>query len=663
MRLTEALSLVPEDGASRASLRELLDELREFAGERGLVHLEAALEEALQRLELGSFSEDSVRAVRILSGQYVTLAAMPGVSGAHAIPLADETALPVASLRGRRVLLADDEAEVRWFYVGVLREAGARVTEARDGLEALELARKEPPDLILADIVMPRLDGLGLCAAVRREPALDGVPLVLLSWRDDFLHRMKELRADAQDYLRKEVPASQIVERVSGVLGPLSRVEALLRSDGEAHGDLEELGVSGLLRAIRRLRPNASVVLQDPWSLFELELYEGRLLMATRTGIDGAISQGVDALPALVGMSSGRFVVAESGAEREPFDREPLDGLFREATQRLAALLGAMSEHPDCRVELDEDALGAYARHSPAGVQRMISRLVQGESPQALWESGAGSRSLVDALLVTLARQGAVREVTVPERSFEAATLSVSLEEADSRLNEPQIEQESAPVSDPLERENMRAQSAVAMHREPANRGPRRSNPVWRLNLGIDSPGLASSSGFGLELQLMSRILGLGFVALLTGTICLLLWGQLRLPRANISEPNLATAPSERAEPDPAAAPTGRPVEASRPAATGLAAFSGRLRDGVDPALAVAEGQGVLELLGASGLRVEVDGVGQRTLPVAIVLEQGRHAVRYRLGSQSTVRFYFVKSGATRSLEVVTLPGGFVDAR
>ena len=65
--------------------------------------------------------------------------------------------------------------------VGLLRDAGARVTEARDGVEALELARDQRPDLILADVSMPRLDGLGLCAALREEPELQGVAVVLLA--------------------------------------------------------------------------------------------------------------------------------------------------------------------------------------------------------------------------------------------------------------------------------------------------------------------------------------------------------------------------------------------------------------------------------------------------------------------------------------------------
>jgi len=196
---------------------------------------------------------------------------------------------PVESkLRGRRILLAHDEAQVRWSCVGLLREAGARVIEARHGAHALELACEDPPDLILAHAVMKRLDGPGLYAAIRREPVLDGIPVVLFSW---------------------PVEVHQILDRVSRALEPLARLEASLNSEREARGDLEELGVSTLFRAVRRLRPNASIVLQDPWSLFELELHERRIARVTRTAIDGAVTRGAAALPALVGMSSGAVLV------------------------------------------------------------------------------------------------------------------------------------------------------------------------------------------------------------------------------------------------------------------------------------------------------------------------------------------------------------------
>ena len=666
MRLTEALSIAPEDESARLALAAHLGELRQSAAEHGLSQLEAALSEVLTGLEREVFSPASLRAVRVLAWRYEPLATLPGQSGTHPVAPQPED----SSLSGRRILVADDESEVRWFYVGVLREAGARVIEARDGIEALELARAESPDAILADIVMPRLDGLALCAAVRREPLLDGVPVVLLSWRDDFLHRMRELRADAQGYLRKEVPEGQVLDRVTSVLEPLLRLERALSNQREARGDLEELGVARLLAAVRRHRPDASIVIQDPWSLFELQLRDGHIVGVTRTAIDGAVTKGHAAFPALVGMSSGRFVVAEQRPREDAQGAESLDEAFSEASRRLGSFLNTIAAHPNCRVEFDPDVLGTYVRHSPIRVQRLVAALVAGGPPDVLWESGAGSRALVDALLVTLARQGAVRDVKVTEESAEGPPAAPVADRSEppvahaEELNEREIEQNSSPMSDPAERQDFRAQSAVAMHREPANRISRWSYPVWRLHGGQQDEAGQSNSGFGMEIHATSRLFGLAFIVLLAATVGFLVWDQVapvaspqRLPDATPAAPPLREAKGPTGDASIRTVPVPELDQADR------SKLGGRLRAGVHPSAGATESQGVLELLGSAEVRVEVDGIDQGTLPLSLALDEGVHRVRYRFGSRALDRFYYVKPGATRAIELVTQAGGFIDAR
>lgn len=632
------LSVSPDDEGAREALSKHLSDLRESARDLGLVHLEAAVAEAMSRLEQDAFGPGSLVVVRVLAWRYETLAAMPSQSGTHRMVSERTPRAAKVSLRGRRVLVAEAVAELRWFYVGVLREAGARVVEARDGVHALELTRANVPDLVLGAVEMPRLDGLGLCAALRREPAFDGVPVVLLSKRGS---------------------AEEILNRVSRALEPLDRLEQWLESDLEASGDLEELGVSGLLRAARRLRPNATMVLQDPWSLFDLELSEGHVVAVTRTAIDGIVTEGVAAFPPLVGMSSGRFVVAENSPSDRGEERESLDAAFAEATDRLGALLSTMATHVDCRVELDQAALATYVRHSPIAVQRLITRLVAGEPPNALWESGAGSRGLVDAVLVTLARQGAIRDVRVPAREDARGPVEPT-HRARRELLVSDIEQDSGPVGDPVERENIRAQLAIAMHREPANLAPGASHRVWRLNPNARTAGGERGSGFGMEMQTTPRLLGFAFLVMLSATVALLLWRQATPGPAPASSSPVATVAGP-ADGDAAGEPHAEVPVAALPA--DVPAFSGRLREEVDPTLGVTEGQGVLELRGPGDVSVEVDGVDRGALPVTLVLDAGRHAVRYRSALRSTDRFYYVRSGATRDVNVLTQAGGLVDPR
>jgi len=562
------------------------------------------------------------------------------------------------SLSGWRVLVADDDAEVRWFYVGILREAGARVVEASDGARALAIARDDPPDLILADIVMPRLDGLALCTAVRREPALDGVPVVLLSWRDDFLDRMRELRPQAEDYLRKELPARQILERVAGVLEPLSRLRDSLRSEEETRGDLEDLGVSTLLRAIRRWRPDARLVLQDPWSLFEVEVRGGDVVTAKRTSIDGTVVHGGTTLQSFVGMRSGRYVVAHAEPTSVPSEGS-LQSELDHATGHLGELLRALDASLDRRVELDASALNAYVRHSPRSVQAMVARLDAGESPRALLQAGGGSRAVVDALLVTLARQGAVRAVHPAD-----SELGESVEPAAAE-REPQGPQQSAvmvepgEVTDPLEREDARAQSAVAMHREPWNRASRPGRVAWRAPGVPPLDASEDDSRFVPETTVAPRVFGVAFLVALLSTVGFLLWREGSDTAARRSaegaRPDVAQRVAAPVEPD-SVEPKSRPPDR-------LSAYAGRLHRGVDPSLGLADSEGVLELAGPGSIEVNVDGVSRGTLPLTLVLEEGRHTIRFRIEDAWTYRLYHVRAGAVRSLRVSADPSGFVDAR
>lgn len=81
------------------------------------------------------------------------------------------------------ILLVDDEPDLQELYTDVLEVMGYQVIHAHDGLEALEKARQQRPDLVVTDWMMPRLDGVELCQRLLREPGLEGVPIILHSSR------------------------------------------------------------------------------------------------------------------------------------------------------------------------------------------------------------------------------------------------------------------------------------------------------------------------------------------------------------------------------------------------------------------------------------------------------------------------------------------------
>ncbi len=138
--------------------------------------------------------------------------------------------LPRSTLRGaqRRVLVADDNADMR-DYLERLLGAQYRVETVADGQAALVRALSDPPDLVLADVMMPRLDGFGLVQALRSDRRTSSVPVILLSARAGEESRLDGLQSGADDYLVKPFSARELRARIASHL----QLAQLRRESGE----------------------------------------------------------------------------------------------------------------------------------------------------------------------------------------------------------------------------------------------------------------------------------------------------------------------------------------------------------------------------------------------------------------------------------------------
>ncbi len=123
----------------------------------------------------------------------------------------------VDALDRTTVLIVEDHPEVRAL---VRKHLGSRyrVVEAADGEEALALARQDVPDLILSDVMMPKLDGFGLVRALKDDPELDYVPVILLTARDAVEDRMHALGIGVDDYLAKPFHSGELAARVENLI-------------------------------------------------------------------------------------------------------------------------------------------------------------------------------------------------------------------------------------------------------------------------------------------------------------------------------------------------------------------------------------------------------------------------------------------------------------
>ena len=123
-----------------------------------------------------------------------------------------------------KVLIADDQANMRALVRLTLETGRFEIFEAHDGDVALEVARREQPDLVFLDWTMPGMPGVEVCRALRDDPATADMRIVMLTARSQSEDRETAQAMGADDYITKPFSPIQLLEKVRDVLGP----EALL---------------------------------------------------------------------------------------------------------------------------------------------------------------------------------------------------------------------------------------------------------------------------------------------------------------------------------------------------------------------------------------------------------------------------------------------------
>lgn len=114
-----------------------------------------------------------------------------------------------------RILIADDEAEMRELIYNYLTDAGYDVTVAADGMQAWELFEKQVFDLVLLDIMMPKIDGYGVCELIRKK---SDVPVVFLTALDGEEHQLMGYDSQADDYVTKPFSMPVLLKKIAAIL-------------------------------------------------------------------------------------------------------------------------------------------------------------------------------------------------------------------------------------------------------------------------------------------------------------------------------------------------------------------------------------------------------------------------------------------------------------
>jgi len=117
-----------------------------------------------------------------------------------------------------KILIAEDERDIRDLICFTLQFAGYQVTAVSNGEEALEKALSEVPDLILMDVRMPRMTGYEACKRIKSEESLKNIPVVFLSAKGQDAEVKAGLEAGAIEYIIKPFSPDQLTERVKEIL-------------------------------------------------------------------------------------------------------------------------------------------------------------------------------------------------------------------------------------------------------------------------------------------------------------------------------------------------------------------------------------------------------------------------------------------------------------
>src|SRR5262249_18513813 len=117
-----------------------------------------------------------------------------------------------------RVLIADDNPDNREIFQTRLATQGYEIVVATDGEEALSLAREFTPDLLLLDVMMPKMDGVDVCRNLKADPSLPFIPVIIITAKSGTQDVITALEAGADEYLTKPIDHGALVARVKSML-------------------------------------------------------------------------------------------------------------------------------------------------------------------------------------------------------------------------------------------------------------------------------------------------------------------------------------------------------------------------------------------------------------------------------------------------------------
>ncbi len=241
-----------------------------------------------------------------------------------------------------RLLVVDDEANIR-SLLRLTFEEEFEVEEAEDGMDGFARAVARPPDLIISDIMMPRLDGYGLYRRLRARAETSGIPFMFLSAKREVDEKVMGLEMGADDYLTKPFSTRELRAKAHSLLRKAREV----RAGGGLSGRLAEVDISEVLQLLEMGRKTGVLTLKSAGATGQFAFRHGEVVHASLGPWSGA-----EAYFSLLTWKQGEFSFSQQTVEVE----ENLHGRGQELLMEGIRLLDEMTEalrrlpSPDTRV-------------------------------------------------------------------------------------------------------------------------------------------------------------------------------------------------------------------------------------------------------------------------------------------------------------------------
>ncbi|MFI5339928.1 MAG: TIGR02266 family protein [Candidatus Methylomirabilales bacterium] len=249
-----------------------------------------------------------------------------------------------------RILVADDDPLSLQVMRDSLANLPATILEARDGEEAIRLAKSEDPDLILLDVMMPRLDGFQVAALLKKDPATVEIPVIFVSALGAPKDKVRGLNLGAEDYLAKPMHPEELQARVQMVL---RRIQPSRRDVPMASGQLAAMNLPSLIQMLEGERRTARLLLTHGDARGEIVFEEGKITRASQGN-----RKGNAALYQLLTWPGGTFQMAPPDASSQAGGTvdAPIQALLLEGKRRLDETPGLQAGLGDPSTRMDVPA-------------------------------------------------------------------------------------------------------------------------------------------------------------------------------------------------------------------------------------------------------------------------------------------------------------------